>query len=229
MFKNFFYIIYNILDNLIHQAKIIKFLKFQNIQIVIDIGAHKGEFLDHIKKLPKIKKTYSCEPQKNIFKKLRTKTDNKSFFGYNIAISNKTGYQKMLISEFTMTSTFSKINNNSSYYKIKKFIIGEKKKYELVKTITLKDFIEKIKIKKIDLLKIDTEGHELNVLLSGLNVLKKTKLLLIEFRKNDMYLNYSSLKMHNLLLKNNFKLVKKFKFPLFGMEDRIYKNRKLLK
>ena len=33
-----------------------------------------------------------------------------------------------------------------------------------VKTIKLKNFIEKNKIKKIDLLKIDTEGHEFQVL-----------------------------------------------------------------
>ena len=81
-----------------------------------------------------------------------------------------------------------------------------------------------IKIKnKIDLLKIDTEGHELEVLKSGIKTLSKVKFILIEFRLNDMYLNYSSIKIHNFLKQNNFKLLKKFKFPFITMEDRIYK------
>ena len=81
-----------------------------------------------------------------------------------------------------------------------------------------------IKIKnKIDLLKIDTEGHELEVLKSGIKTLSKVKFILIEFRLNDMYLNYSSIKIHNFLKQNKFKLLKKFKFPFIAMEDRIYK------
>ena len=75
----------------------------------------------------------------------------------------------------------------------------------------------------IDLLKIDTEGHELEVLKSGNKTLTKVKFILIEFRLNDMYLNYNSNKIHNFLKLKKFKLVKNFKFPLFAMEDRIYK------
>ena len=61
-------------------------------------------------------------------------------------------------------------------------------------------------------MKIDTEGHELNVVKSGLKTLKKTSYLLIEFRQNDLYLNYSSKALHKLVLKNNFKLVKNLNF-----------------
>ena len=76
---------------------------------------------------------------------------------------------------------------------------------------------------KIDLLKIYTEEHELEVLKLGITTLSKVKFILIEFRLNDMYLNYSSTKIYNFLKQNKFKLVKKFKFPLFAVEDRIYK------
>ena len=76
----------------------------------------------------------------------------------------------------------------------------------------------------IDLLKIDTEGHEFQVIKSGLKTLKKTKYLLIEFRQNDLYLNYSSSALHKIIKKNKFKLVKRFKFPMFSMEDRLYRN-----
>ena len=115
-----------------------------------------------------------------------------------------------------------------TFDKIKKFIIGnKKKKYENIKTEKLDNFIKKRNINKIDLLKIDTEGHEFQTIKSGLKTLKKTKYLLIEFRQNNLYLNYSASDLHDIIKKNNFKLVKNFKFPLTSMEDRLYMNRSI--
>ena len=225
MFKNLFFFFYDLVDNLIHQERIVKFIDNKNVKIVVDIGAHKGEFLNHIKKIKSIRKVYSLEPQKKVYGELLKEIDNKKFFAYNIAISNRNGKQKMQINDFSMTSTLSKVNENSIYYKIKNLIIGtKKKKFENIKTEKLDFFTKKRKLNKIDLLKVDTEGHELNVVKSGLKTLKKTRYLLIEFRQNDLYLNYSSQALHKIVLKNNFKLIKKFKFPLFSMEDRLYKN-----
>ena len=225
MFKNLFFFFYDLVDNLIHQERIVKFIDNKNVKIVVDIGAHKGEFLKHIKKIKSIRKVYSLEPQKKVYGELLKEIDNKKFFAYNIAISNRNGKQKMQINDFSMTSTLSKVNENSIYYKIKNLIIGtKKKKFENIKTEKLDLFTKKRKLNKIDLLKVDTEGHELNVVKSGLKTLKKTRYLLIEFRQNDLYLNYSSQALHKIVLKNNFKLIKKFKFPLFSMEDRLYKN-----
>tara|TARA_Y100000816_G_scaffold202894_1_gene149344 strand:+ start:640 stop:1329 length:690 start_codon:yes stop_codon:yes gene_type:complete len=229
MFKNLFFFFYDLVDNLIHQERIVKFIDNKNVKIVVDIGAHKGEFLKHIKKIKSIRKVYSLEPQKKVYGELLKEIDNKKFFAYNIAISNRNGKQKMQINDFSMTSTLSKVNENSIYYKIKNLIIGtKKKKFENIKTEKLDFFTKKRKLNKIDLLKVDTEGHELNVVKSGLKTLKKTKYLLIEFRQNDLYLNYSSQALHKIVLKNNFKLIKKFKFPLFSMEDRLYKNSSIL-
>ena len=225
MFKKLFYFFYDLVDNLIHQKRIVKFIGNKNIRIVLDIGAHKGEFLNHIKKIKSIRKVYSLEPQKMIFNELLKEIDNKKFFAYNIAISNNNGKQKMQINDFSMTSTLSKLNEKSKYYKIKNLIIGnKKKKFEFIKTEKLDFFTKKRKLKNIDLLKIDTEGHELNVVKSGFKTLKKTKYLLVEFRQNDLYLNYSSSLLHKMITKNNFELVKNFKFPMFSMEDRLYKN-----
>ena len=228
MFKKIFYFFYDIVDNLIHQKRIVKFIENKDIKIVLDIGAHKGEFLNHIKTIKSIRKVYSLEPQKKIYRELLKKIDNKKFFAHNIAISDSNGIKKMEINDFTMTSTLSKVNSNSIYYKIKKFIIGnKKKKYENIKTEKLDNFTKKRNLNKIDLLKIDTEGHEFQAIKSGLKTLKKTKYLLIEFRQNNLYLNYSASDLHDIIKKNNFKLVKNFKFPLTSMEDRLYMNRSI--
>ncbi len=201
MLKFIFKAVYYIVDDLIHQRKIVSFLKNKKIKTIIDIGAHKGEFLKAVSKIESVQKVYSLEQQKKIYKKILEKTDAKRNKAYNLAISNKEDQKKLSINKLSMTSTFSKV-------KVKK----------------LDNFVKMIKIKnKIDLLKIDTEEHELEVLKSGIRTLSKVKFILIEFRLNDMYLNYSFTKIHNFLKQNKFKLVKKFKFPLFTMEDRIYK------
>ena len=58
--------------------------------------------------------------------------------------------------------------------------------------MSLKNIINKEKIKKIDLVKIDTEGHELQVLQGAGNFLKKgIKYLIIEFHNSNIFLNYN--------------------------------------
>ena len=68
MLKFIFKILYYIVDDLIHQRKIVSFLKNKKIKNVIDIGAHKGEFLKALNKIESVEKVYSLEPQKKIYK-----------------------------------------------------------------------------------------------------------------------------------------------------------------
>ena len=81
-------------------------------------------------------------------------------------------------------------------------------------------------LKKIDLIKFDTEGHKLQVLKGSKNILKKNliKYLLIEINTSKMYQNYNKKKIDSLLKKNNFVIVKKFKFPFHPFSDVLYKN-----
>jgi FkbM family methyltransferase len=158
--KFIFKIAHCIVDVLIHQRKIFLFLKNKKIKKVIDIGAHKGEFLKVLNEIESVEKVYSLEPQKKIYKELLKKIDTKKNKVYNLAISNKDGQKKISINKLPMTSSFSRINKKSNYYRIKKFILGDQKIFEKVKVIKLDNFVKMIKIKnKIDLLKIDTEGH----------------------------------------------------------------------
>ena len=61
-FEKFLYLI-----NIYHQRRILKFIKRFNIKYFIDVGAHKGEFLEFILRL-NCNKIYCFEPQKDIFK-----------------------------------------------------------------------------------------------------------------------------------------------------------------
>ena len=72
-----------------------------------------------------------------------------------------------------------------------------------IKTIKLNEFL-KNNILNVDLIKIDTEGHEYEVLAGLEGKIKFIKAFLIEFHDDHTYLNYSSNKIEIFYSKNNF-------------------------
>ena len=81
--------IYNFIDKNYHQKAINKILIGLHLKKIIDIGAHKGEFLENIISIKKKIKVYSFEPQSKIFKILKNNfRTKKNIFIYNLAISN---------------------------------------------------------------------------------------------------------------------------------------------
>jgi FkbM family methyltransferase len=219
----------DVIDKYYHQKRILKFLKNFDIKIILDVGAHKGEFLQSIKKIINFEKIYSFEPQKDIYQVLNLFTKEDKIFCFNFALGKKNEIRNLKISKKTSTSTFSEINDFSLWYKIKSFILSGSIKSsfiseEKVQVIKLDDFCRENKISNIDLLKIDTEGHEKDVLEGAKNLLKerKIKYILLEVHLSQMYKNYSINDLENLLDNFNFKLLKKSRFPILSFEDRIY-------
>ena len=132
--------------------------------IIIDVGANIGQFNFFCRNYLKASKVYSFEPIKNTFEVLKKNIPDNI---YNMAISSQKNIT-MYISKDTslLNSAISNDNINS-----------EK---QLVSTVRLDD-VEKIKNEKyIDLLKIDTEGTELDVIKTGIETSKKSKYILIE-------------------------------------------------
>ena len=221
--------ILDIIDKYHHQKNINKILKNLDIKVVFDIGAHKGEFIDGIMSIKQKIKVYSFEPQSKIFKILKKKFKNsKNVFLFNKAISNNNKKKILKINIKSSTSTFSNYNKNSYWKKIKEVLLTGFGKSSIIRTettkcINLDSFCNKKKIKKIDLLKIDTEGHEEEVLRGSKKILRNVKFILIEIHFSKIYKNYNIKKIEKILKKNNFLLVKSFKFPFLTFEDRIYK------
>ena len=121
-------------------------------------------------------------------------------------------------------NTFKKVHKN---YKIKKIILNPSpNNYEIVRLNTLDNLLKNKKI--IDLLKIDVEGHELEVLKGSNKTLDRTKIVLIEIHNTNQYKNYSKDKIYDLLKKKKFICYKKIKFPFMNWEDQIYINEKNL-
>ena len=219
---------FDILDYF-HQKKILNFFLGKKIKInsMIDIGAHKGKYADLFLKNYHIDYAILIEPQIKYFQLLKIKYKNdKKIKILDCAVSNKNKKSFFNINAHDLTSSLNSINfkNNFLIYKSKLFgmqsgaMVRDKVP---IRTKTIKSILRNVK-KKIDLVKIDTEGHEFEVLKGCGNLLKNFKIILIEFRNDNHYLNYYPKKVHKLLIKNNFYKLKVFKFPFTTWEDRIY-------
>ena len=212
-----------------HEPNILKSLKKLNINYIFDVGSHRGESIDYFIKLKNLKKIQSFEPQKDIFLVLKKKYKNNNKVILNqVALSQNENYKDFYINDLSSTSSFSRLNKKSLWLKIKNRILNKKNPIInkiKIRSLTIDKFIKQKKIKKIDLLKIDTEGHELEVLKGALKTIKeqKVKFILIELHFSKMYQNYSKKKIESFLAKNNFFLLKKFKFPFLSFVDNLYK------
>ena len=184
-----------------NQRKIYKFLTLKlgkKVDFVLDVGCHRGETIKILNSTFHVNKIYGFEPSKENFSFLRkTKEKNNNVVLFNFACGELNETKKLKFSIESSSSTINEINYESKYYKIKKLLLlGFKKKDmfidEKVLVKRLDEFLLKENIANIDLLKIDTEGYELNVLKGASGVLKKINLIYFEHHYDDMIKkNYS--------------------------------------
>ena len=222
-----------------HKKKIVKFFKKKkliNFNCIFDIGAHKGETIKFFLKNFEFEKIYSFEPipetfellKKNInlldnFKKKKIVLENSAVGSAETKISIK----QMVESS---SSTIRDINQNSKYFNKKKKLLYSSKddffKKIDVNQITLNKYITINSIEKIDFLKIDTEGYELDVLIGLENKIEKVRFILFEHHYHDMIKkNYTFSDINYFLLKNNFIQIYKSKMPFRKTFEYIYEKK----
>ena len=127
------------------------------------------------------------------------------------------------------TSSFELLNYESEYLKKKSRILGVDKSKIIseelpIDVITLSDFIAEHKIEYIDILKIDTEGHELQCL-EGLfrKMICSVDIIQLEQHEDDMYLSGSKQKeIENILEEYNYTQIAKFKHGFGNFYEVIY-------
>lgn len=232
-YRIFIHYLLDLLRDYLHQPKILKYLLNLNLKVAFDVGAYEGETLEYLLKIKSIDKIYSFEPQILSYNKMIKKYDfNNRIILNNLALSNNSEDKVFFINTLTSTSSFSHLDDNSLWLKIKNTILNEKNSIKnsiILKTSTIDSYVNENDIDKIDLLKIDTEGHEFQVLMGAKKTINENKIgyILIEIHSSKMYKNYSKSKIEEFLKKNNFTLLKSFKFPLHPFVDNLYKYNKL--
>ena len=209
-----------------HHKRIFMHLRNLNIDKIIDIGAHKGEFLEKMLKIEKVNLFYAFEPQKDIFDILNKKfSSNDKITLLNYALDKEITNKKLQINKFSMTSSLAEVNEKSLYFKLKNFLTRSKSnfvdEYE-VQTNTIDNFFKNVNLEKT-LLKIDVEGYEMNVIKGSLMKLKEIPYVIIENQFGNHYQNSNFKDIKDVLFKYNFIVSKKFVFPTMHYQDVLFK------
>ena len=219
-----------------HKNKIINFFKYKfkdQPLTIIDVGAHVGETISLFLKNFTIKKIICYEASRLNFNKLANSKNFKknNIFLNNIALGSKETELEFFQTSESSSSTFCKIDQNSNYFKRKKSILNifNREEYilksELIKTVTLKNEFNKYDLKRIDILKIDTEGFEFDVIRGADESLKLVNFILFEHHYDQMIVkNYKFSQINEYLTKLNFKKIIKFKMPFRKTFEYIYVN-----
>ena len=169
---------------------------------VVDVGANLGFYSILFATIASKGKIYAFEPEKKNFKKIlkNIKINNlKNIKVYNIGLSSFKSNRKLILT--------NKINDGGHFIETNSNF--KKYNYQTIKTDKLDNIITKKK--KFEIIKIDVEGHELEVLKGMKEILKKTKFIIIE-TGNQYY------EINLFLIKNKFKTIHRFK------KDTIFKN-----
>ena len=178
-------IIYNFVDKFLMNdftdpiVKILNKDKKKENFIIFDIGCFRGNFSINLKKKISIDSNFylfDANPELKI----------KNFKYENIAISDKVGTSKFNLNTFfpSSGSSLKDIIKNDVIWNITRrlFSFNLLKTFKTieVETTTIDNICFKNNINEIDVLKIDTEGSELNVLKGASTMLKNTKIILVE-------------------------------------------------
>ena len=142
----------------------IKLSSFSNN--IVDIGSNTGIYSLVARAVNPVAKVYAFEPVERVFNKLvaNCKLNNYQINCHNLAISNKDGdaFFYDCLAEHTYSVTINDTERDKDLLtKVKTQIMS------------LSSFVEKEKIKNIDLLKIDVETHEVEVIEGYIEYIKQ--------------------------------------------------------
>ncbi len=186
---------------------------YQNLGLaaptIPDVGSNKGQSIAFFRQIFGGAQIFGFEPNLVLFNKLISKwNSDKKVFLSPTGVSAAPGELELQITVTDETSTFEPLNPDSAYLRMKSQVLGVKPETIVVerhrvKVVCLSDFIREQKLTKIDILKIDTEGHEYKCLLGlfdGNTVLPEY--IQLEVHEDDMYVNREELRQIPELLQS---------------------------
>lgn len=165
------------------EERILNILKksFANKKIcVIDVGANYGQYAKLVKKIFRNNVIYyGFEPSKFTFEILeKQKSFPENFHFINAGLSDKTEKRLLFFASkgSVQASFYQETNHNQKLHE------------EEVILLTLDEYCKEQSISVVDLLKIDVEGHELQVLKGAREKIQEGKIPLIQFEFGNQHI-----------------------------------------
>ena len=187
----------------------IKFrMKEYNFQTLFDVGANRGQTAKYMRKKFPEAKIYCFEPIKDTYELLQQKTKELGLSYYNLALGAESGEVEVKVDVQNRNSTRNTLIKENTFHD------PSAVKVEKVQVVKLADFCKQNHIEKIDYLKIDTEGYDLEVLKGATEMLEDGSIAFVQAEvsmnpKNTFHVDFVEVK--------NF--LEKYKYVLFGIYE----------
>ena len=237
--------LYDLVDKLLmnkNESDIYPHIKHIKNKVIFDIGCFEGKFTKKIINLDNKCESksifYLFDPNPNVPHYIEELTkQNKNINLFNIGFNDKIEKKTFHLNNFfeASGSSFQTIwkDDKKWHFSRRLFLIiinilslKKTKKYSEIEinTSTIDDFCKEKKIEKIDLLKIDTEGHEEHILRGASNTLNnnKVKVIYTEISDKKKFFVSKKNKIIAYLKKFNYKLVKEYPIKSVGFLSDLY-------
>ena len=183
-------------------------IKNFNVKTIFDVGANIGESENYFSKHFNKSIIYCFEPTKQSFKNLTSNIKGSKTKCFNLGFGEN---EKMMEIEVYKNPELSSFNSfNGPIFE------NEEKHIEKIEIKTLSNFCYSNHIEKIDILKIDTEGFDLEVLKGAVDLLKDNKISLIQVEASMNHENTFHVYFTEFI---NFLAI--YNFEIFALHDQI--------
>ena len=175
--------------------------------VIFDVGGNIGQAIDRFKKLVPDSVIYSFEPTLECMPMLEEKKEiYSSVKVFNLALGAGEAELDFYLNSSNVMNSF--LDTNSPRW-------GDNQGKRIVKTEALDSFCQKNSVEHINLLKIDTQGFELEVLKGSSQMFSNNRVAMVymEVIFSDMYSNLPTLdEIYKYMAQSGFKLVAFYDF-----------------
>ena len=176
--------------------------------VFVDVGANIGAYTLNIGKLLTEGEVFSFEPNPRANRYLRKNIELNELSNIHILEKGLSDKEETVVL-YTPSLTTASINKNST-----------SKETEIIELTTLDEFFVESRLKTIDVIKIDTEGHEMKCLKGAKETFKKNKkmMLVVEIDDNCLSAGYSKEELFGYITDMGFKAFSPKGYP-FGKKE----------
>lgn len=181
----FGYEIFNFKKHASLNSHLLNLIKFYDIDVIIDIGANEGQFAKRMRQNGFKGRILSFEPVQKTFDKLKlaANSDN-NWQVHKLALGDKK--QTAVINVSASSDLSSMLQPND--FGVSKYPKIESSYQEEIEVDLLDSFVKSNSISGNNiLLKMDTQGYDLNVFRGGVNVLANVRCILSEISLIPIY------------------------------------------
>ena len=174
--------------------------------VCFDVGANEGQTIKLLQEVFRSPRIYAFEPSSEVFTKLRSRRYRSDVFLYNFTLGRQNSQEEFINYEDSRLSSFFPLSTDEE----SQFGHLKIKAKESVEIKTIDWFLTRYQINEIDLLKIDTQGYDLQVLQGASESFRRgsIKNVYVELNFLKLYENQADAQqITRFLTEHNFHLV----------------------